>query len=145
MFMEYGTPDVDQPHQDLGLARGSHAKLRSDRARNQTILKGGRHFDGSAHLSDIDRPFQTVPAQKNAGQVICDRTEACDAQRLAPKILKPVDLRLDKEPVIRPVGRPAHGDDGRAAQDRVNNRVAGGANRREIPADQRLQRRQGLR
>src|SRR5262249_57032085 len=100
------------PNENLRLPRGSHAKFRSHGARNQAILKGGRHFDGSTHLPDVNGSFQTVPTQKNPGQVICDRAEACDAQCLAPKIFQPVDLRLDKEPMIGPVGRAPYPADG---------------------------------
>ena len=138
MFIEYGIPISTSRTRILGWLGGVTRKFRSNGACNQAILKGGRHFDCSAHLPDVDCAFQAVFAQEDPRQVICDRAEPCDAQRLTPQIFKPVDLRLNEEPMIRPVGGPAHGDDRRAAQDRVNDRVAGRADHVEIAADQSL-------
>ena len=53
---------IDESHQNLRLARRRHTQLRGDGAGNQTVLKGRRHFDGPAHLSNVDRPFQSVLA-----------------------------------------------------------------------------------
>src|SRR5581483_1126184 len=114
------------------------AQRRGDRAGDLLVLERRADLHGAAELAKADGVLQAVFFKQDARQIVGHGAETRDAQHLTAQIFEPIDLRLHKQPVIRPIGRAHDRDELRAAQHGGDRCVGRGEAGLEIAAEERL-------